>query len=61
MGIKVKAKYEGSALKPLREIGLKEGEEAEIEVEKSAVDEFHGRMRISRELADEIVEMEMWD
>ena len=61
MGIKVKARYEGSTLKPVKEIGLKEGEEVEIVVEKSAVDEFHGMMKIPKKLADEIIEMEMWD
>ncbi|NPV62354.1 MAG: DUF104 domain-containing protein [Methanotrichaceae archaeon] len=61
MGIKVKARYEGSTLKPIKEIGLKEGEEVEIVVEKSAADKFHGMMKIPKKLADEIIEMEMWD
>jgi predicted DNA-binding antitoxin AbrB/MazE fold protein len=61
MGIKVRARYEGSALKPIKEIGLKEGEEVEIVVKKSAVDEFYGMMKIPKKLADEIIEMEMWD
>lgn len=61
MGIKVKARYEGNALKPIKEIGLAEGEEVEIIIEKSAIDEFHGMMKIPSKLADEIIEMEMWD
>ena len=32
MGIKVRARYEGNALKPIKEIGLKEGDEVEIVV-----------------------------
>jgi len=48
-------------LKPFKEIGLKEGDEVEIVVKKSAVDEFHGMMKIPKKLADEIIEMEMWD
>ena len=38
-----------------------EGEEADIVVEKNAVDKFHGMMKIPRMLADEIIDMEMWD
>jgi len=60
MSIKVKATFQGSALKPTNEIGLKEGEEAQIVVEKSAVDKFHGMTKISKKLADDIIEMEMW-
>ena len=44
-----------------KQIGLLEGKEADIVVEKSAVDKFHGMMKISRKLADEIIDMEMWD
>ncbi len=61
MGIKVRARYEDSALKPIKEIGLLEGEEVDIVIEKSAVDKFHGMMKIPRKLADEIIDMEMWD
>jgi predicted DNA-binding antitoxin AbrB/MazE fold protein len=38
-----------------------EGEEVDIVVEKNAVDKFHGMMKITRKLADEIIDMEMWD
>jgi len=34
MGIRIKARYEDKVLKPLGELGLKEGEEEEIEVKK---------------------------
>lgn len=33
----------------------------EIEIRKSPVDAFHGKMKIPKSLADEIVEMELWD
>ncbi len=61
MSIKVRAKYEGRALRPFRDIGLREGEEVEIEIRKSPVDAFHGKMKIPKSLADEIEEMELWD
>jgi predicted DNA-binding antitoxin AbrB/MazE fold protein len=61
MGIRVRAMYEGKALRPLREIELGEGEEVEIEIKKSPVDEFHGKMKIQKEIADEIIDIEMWD
>ena len=47
-----------SAPKPLKEIELLESEEVE---KKSAVDKFYGMMKIPRKLADEIIDMEMWD
>jgi len=34
--------------------------EEEVE-KKSAVDKFYGMMKIPRKLADEIIDMEMWD
>lgn len=61
MGIKFRARYEGKALRPLREIELVEGEEVDLEIKKSPVDEFHGKIKIEREIADEIINMEMWD
>jgi len=60
-GIRVKARYENKVLKPLEKLDLKEGEDVEIEVKKALVEEFHGKMRIEKEIADEIVGMEIWD
>jgi predicted DNA-binding antitoxin AbrB/MazE fold protein len=61
MGIKIKARYENQVLKPFGKLELEEGEEVEIEVKKALVEEFHGKMRIDKEIADEIVGMEIWD
>ena len=61
MGIRVKARYKDKVLKPLDEVGLKEGEEVEIEVKKALIEDFHGRLRIGKEIADEIIEVEIWD
>jgi len=61
MGIRIKARYENEMLKPLEKLELEEGEEVEIEVKKASVEEFHGKMRIDKEIADEIIEMEIWD
>ena len=61
MVIRVKARYEDQVLKPLREIKLREGEEVEIEVRRPPVDEFHGRLKIDKETADKIIDMELWD
>ena len=59
--MRVKAVYECNMLRPLRDLNLREGEEVEIEVKKNPVEEFHGRMKIPKELADEIINMEIWD
>jgi len=61
MGIRIKARYENEMLKPLEKLELDEGEEVEIEVKKASVEEFYGKMRIDKEIADEIIEMEIWD
>jgi predicted DNA-binding antitoxin AbrB/MazE fold protein len=61
MSIKVRARYEDSTLKPIKDIGLLEGEEVDLVIEKSAVDKFYGMMKIPRKLADEIIDLEMWD
>ena len=61
MAIRIKARYENEMLKPLEKLELEEGEEVEIEVRKASVEEFHGKMRIDKEIADEIIEMEIWD
>jgi predicted DNA-binding antitoxin AbrB/MazE fold protein len=61
MVIRVRAKYEDKMLKPLKDIKLREGEEVEIEVRRPPVDEFHGRLKIDKKTADEIVNMELWD
>lgn len=57
--MKIKAIYKSSVLKPLEELDLKEGEEVEIEVRRSMKD-FHGKIGIEKEIADEIIEMEVW-
>ena len=59
--IKVKAKYENNVLKPLEKLELGEGEEVEIEVKKASVEDFHGGLRIDKEIADEIIAMDLWD
>jgi hypothetical protein len=61
MGIKVSARCEENALKSIKEIGTPKGEEVDIIAQESAVDKFYGMMKISKKLADEIIDMEMWD
>lgn len=61
MGIKVNERCEESLLKPVTEMGPLEGEDVVIPAQKSAVDRFYGMMKIPRKLADEIIDMEMWD
>jgi len=59
--IKVKARYENNVLRPLEKLGLGEGEEVEIEVKRASVEDFHGSLEIDKEIADEIIEMELWN
>jgi predicted DNA-binding antitoxin AbrB/MazE fold protein len=56
MGLKVKARYEDKVLKPLEEVDLKEGDEVELEVRKSAVERLEGVIHISnRKWVDELI------
>jgi predicted DNA-binding antitoxin AbrB/MazE fold protein len=57
--MRIKAIYKNNVLKPLENLDLKEGEEVEIEVRRSMKD-FHGKMEIRKEIADELIEMELW-
>ena len=57
--MKIRAVYKNNVLKPLGKLDLKEGEEVEIDVRRSMKD-FHGKMEIEKEIADEIIEMELW-
>ena len=57
----MKARYENNVLRPLEELGLWDGEEVEIEVKRDSVEDFHGSLEIAKEIADEIIEMELWD
>ena len=54
MGIRIKARYENEMLKPLEKLELEEGEEVEIEVKKTFIEEFYGKTRIEKEIADEL-------
>ncbi len=40
----------------MEKLNLEEGEEVEIEVKKTSIEEFHGKMSIDKEIADEIIE-----
>ena len=60
-GIKASETCEEHLINPAEEVGPFEEENADIFAQKSAVDRFYGMMKISRKLADEIIDMEMWD
>jgi predicted DNA-binding antitoxin AbrB/MazE fold protein len=56
MVLKVKARYEGSVLKPLEKLDLKEGEEVELELKKSVTDRTFGILSLNHEEIEEIIE-----
>ena len=56
MGIKVKARYEDKVLRPLEELGLKEGEEVEIELKKGITERTFGIIQLEHEEIEEIIE-----
>ena len=57
MGIRVKARYEDKVLKPLDEVGLKEGKEVEIVLAGSLAKDFRGALKPENaELIEEIAE-----
>ncbi len=57
----VKARYENNVLRPLEKLDLGEGDEVEIEVKRASVEDFHGSLEIAKEIADEIIELELWN
>jgi len=61
MDMKVSERCKEGLLMPVTEIGPLEGEDVDILAQKSAVDRFYGMMKIPRKLADEIIDMEIWD
>ena len=56
MAIKVKARYEGSVLKPLEKLDLKEGEEVELELKKSVTDRTFGIVPLEHKEIEELIE-----
>jgi len=57
MGIRVKARYEDKVLRPLVELGLKEGEEVEIVIAGSLAKDFRGALKLEdAKLIEEIAE-----
>jgi predicted DNA-binding antitoxin AbrB/MazE fold protein len=61
LGIRIEERRENKQRKPLKDICLGEGEEVDIEKARKSVDAFHGKMKIQKKMADEIIEKEMWD
>jgi predicted DNA-binding antitoxin AbrB/MazE fold protein len=61
MVLKVKARYEDKVLKPLEKLDLKEGEEVELELKRGSLQDFHGKLEVEKEIADEVIELELWD
>jgi len=56
MVLKVKARYEGSVLKPLEKLDLKEGEEVELELKKSVTDRTFGIVPLNHEEIEGLIE-----
>jgi hypothetical protein len=61
LGIRIEERRENKQLKSLKDIFLGKGEEVEIEVVRKSVDAFQGKMKMPKEMADEIIDMELWD
>jgi len=57
----MKAIYKDEVLKPLTKLDLREGEVVVIDLKKASMRDFHGKVEIGTEIADEIIEMEIWD
>ncbi len=59
--MRMKAMYKDEVLKPLTKLDLREGEVVVIDLKKASMRDFHGKVEIGTEIADEIIEMEIWD
>ena len=56
--MKIRAVYKNNVLKLLGKLNLKEDEGVEIDVRRSRKD-FHGKIEIEKEIADEIIGMDI--
>ncbi len=56
MRVKIRARYEDKVLKPLNELGLREGEEVEIEIKKRVSDKTSGLISLDHEEIEKIIE-----
>ena len=61
MHMRMKAVYKDAVLKPLTKLDLKEGDVVVIDLKKASMGDFHGKVEIEKQIADEIIEMEIWD
>ena len=61
MVMRMKAIYKDAVLKPLTKLDLREGEIVVIDLKKASMSDFHGKVELGTEIADEIIEMEIWD
>jgi Protein of unknown function DUF104. len=57
----IRAKYEDKVLKPYQDLHLNEGEVVQIKIQRNLIDKFHGKMAIDKKIADEIMDLEIWD
>ena len=56
-----RAKYDDKVLKPYQDLHLNEGEVVQIKIQRNLIDKFHGKMAIDKKIANEIIDMEIWD
>jgi predicted DNA-binding antitoxin AbrB/MazE fold protein len=61
MHMRMKAIYKDAVLKPLTKLDLKEGDVVVIDLKKISMRDFHGKVEIEKQIADDIIEMEIWD
>jgi len=61
MSMRMKAIYKDAVLKPLAKLDLKEGDVVVINLKKISMRDFHGKVEIEKQIADDIIEMEIWD
>ena len=57
----IRAKYKDKVLKQYQDLHLNEGEVVQIKIQRNLIDKFHGKMAIDKKIADEIIDMEIWD
>ncbi len=55
MRVKIRARYEDKVLKPLNELGLREGEEVEIEIKKRVSDKTFGLISLDHGEIEKII------
>ena len=57
----MKARYKDAVLEPLTKLDSNDRDVVVLGLKKASMRDFYGKVEIEKQIADEIIEMEVWD